>query len=104
MVAGGNAVRGFLVVRLVAITFASSLLFGGLAFSVQARPVSVKVQNACMSDYNRFCSSYKVGSTKLRQCMRSHGRRLSNRCLRALVDAGQISRKVLRRRRRASRR
>jgi len=104
MVADRNEVRGCLVVRLVAIAFVFILFLSGSRFTAQARSVSVKVQNACVSDYNRFCPSYKVGSTKLRQCMRSHGKRLSDRCLRALVDDGQISRRVLRRKRKASRR
>lgn len=61
-----------------------------------AKKVSDRVKVACSGDYDRFCGAYKVGSTKLRQCMRSNGKRLSRVCVEALVDAGEISRRVLR--------
>lgn len=61
-----------------------------------ARKVSDRVKVACSGDYDRFCGKYKVGSTKLRQCMRSNGKRLSRVCVEALVDAGEIPRRVLR--------
>ena len=55
-----------------------------------AGAVSDKVKNACQSDYYKFCPSHPVGSTTLRQCMRSVGKRLSARCIDALADAGEI--------------
>ena len=54
--------------------------------------VTDKVRNACSNDYYKFCPSFAVGSTSLRQCMRQVGRRLSPRCIDALVDSGEIKR------------
>jgi hypothetical protein len=70
-------------------------LGAGLTMSVgdAAAQHSQKVQNACRSDYNRFCPGYAIDSPALRQCMRSAGRALSKRCIDALEDAGEIPRK-----------
>ena len=65
-----------------------------------AGAVSARGENACRRDYSRFCSAYSLGSTKLKNCMRANGKRLSKRCMRALVDSGQVSRRKLRKRRR----
>lgn len=65
------------------------LTFG---FASSADAVSSKVRSACSGDYNRFCPSYPPDSSKARQCMRQAGKRLSKRCLDALVDAGEIKR------------
>lgn len=89
--AGTRAVRAW-----PALAFVLAIGFTAVVAPVDARAVSQRVKNACGSDYSRFCSAYKVGSAKLRQCMRSNRRRLSKRCLRALVDAGQISRRAAR--------
>lgn len=61
---------------------------------------SARVKSACSGDYGRFCPSYPVGSAKLRQCMRSHGKSLSRDCVDALVDDGEIKRSEVRSRRR----
>lgn len=57
-----------------------------------AGAVNQKVRNACADDYLRFCPSYEPDTAKARQCMRQAGRRLSQRCLEALSDAGEIPR------------
>jgi hypothetical protein len=56
-----------------------------------ASAVSMSVQNACMSDYFRYCSNHDVGTRGLRRCMRNNGKRLSRRCVDALAAAGEIS-------------
>lgn len=73
----------YLATGLVAIFFVTT----------QAAAYSSSVKRACKSDFYRFCPSYKVGSTKLRNCMRSAGGNLSRRCVDALANAGEISRK-----------
>lgn len=67
--------------------------FASLGFGALANAVSARVENACANDYSRFCPSYAVGSSQLRQCMRAAGRKLSPRCIDALQDSGEISRK-----------
>lgn len=56
-----------------------------------------KVENACRGDYNTHCPAYKVGSAALRQCITLAGKRgnLSKGCFDALVDAGMVPRKYL---------
>lgn len=56
-----------------------------------AHAVSNSVKQACKSDYIAYCSNHAVGSKGLRQCMRSASSKLSTRCVKALVDAGEVS-------------
>lgn len=70
---------------------ASILAIVVLAFSVNhAFAVSLAVKLACRDDYFAHCSMHAVGSPGLRQCMRNVGPRLSQRCIGALADAGEI--------------
>ncbi|MGH1418481.1 MAG: hypothetical protein ACRBCJ_06455 [Hyphomicrobiaceae bacterium] len=73
---------------------------GIVAVPVAAFAVTEKVERNCKRDYKRFCSKYSIGTTSLRKCMESNGRRLSRKCKRALVDAGQVPRRYLRKKRR----
>jgi hypothetical protein len=57
-----------------------------------AAAVNAKVRSACADDYTRFCPAYAPESAQARQCMRQVGRRLSQRCIDALEDAGELSR------------
>lgn len=82
--ARGWAVRGLLAAILVAGTVGS------------AGAVSERVKNACANDYYRFCPNYEIGSTKLRNCMRTQGKRLSKACIDALVDSGELPRRSVR--------
>ena len=68
-----------------------------MASAGSASAVSSKVRSACANDYSRFCPSYSPGTAKARQCMRQVGKRLSRRCVDALVRAGYIKRKRRRR-------
>lgn len=83
-----------LVVRLVIPIVTTIAVVGAAA---PAGAVSSKVENACRDDYFRHCSAYAVGSTSLRNCMQSKANQLSRSCINALVDAGYIDRRRLRR-------
>ena len=74
-----------------ALLIASGLMVSA-AGAGTAGAVTDRVKNSCYSDYTRFCPAYAVGSSALRQCMRSAGRKLSQKCINALVDAGEIKR------------
>jgi hypothetical protein len=50
-----------------------------------------RLKHACRAEYFAFCSAHAVGSASLRQCMRSAQNRLSVRCLKELVTAGEVS-------------
>lgn len=68
--------------------------------TVEAAAYSKKVENACRGDYHAHCPAYKVGSAALRSCIELAGKRgnLSKGCFDALVDAGMVPRKYLKKR------
>ena len=68
-----------------------------LIASLPVHAVSQRVKHACKSDYFRHCPAYAVGSPQLRTCMTKAGKRkqLSRRCMRALIDGGEVPRKYL---------
>jgi hypothetical protein len=75
---------GVVLVGLVALMTAD----GAVAYSA-------RVKSACKSDFYKFCPSYKdkLDSPQLRACMRAAGGNISSRCIDALADSGEISRK-----------
>src|SRR5262245_28527683 len=62
-----------------------------------ARAASERVKSACRSDYFQHCSAHAVGSASLRQCMRDVGIGLSNPCIMALVQEGEITKEDIQR-------
>jgi hypothetical protein len=78
---------------------AAVVLIGALAGSVsEASAVSIRTKLACRTDYRSYCSSYKMGSNELRQCMSANGPKLSKKCIDALVADGEISKAEVARR------
>jgi hypothetical protein len=61
----------------------------------EAMAFSKKVEDACAGDYQTYCSQYLPRSAKLRRCFESNRKSLSKWCVRALVDAGQVPAKYL---------
>ena len=79
--------------------FAGAVVVCAMAVPLSgAFAVSSAVRAACMSDYFAYCSMHEVGSSGVRQCMRSAGSRLSKRCVNALVAAGEVSKTEVARR------
>jgi hypothetical protein len=68
-----------------------------LALNTVADAYSRKVKNACSADYASLCSQYKQGSAQLRRCFESNRKVLSQECISALVDAGEVPARYLRR-------
>jgi hypothetical protein len=54
--------------------------------------VTERVKQDCRTDYQRYCNEYAVGSEALRACMSRSIKKVSNMCVSALVDAGEMSR------------
>ena len=75
------------------IVLALTIGFGALVAAGDATAYSARVKSACKTDFYKFCPSYKRDSPQLRECMRSAGGNISSRCINALADAGEISRK-----------
>ncbi len=83
-----------------ALAMAAAVAALSVVLPAEAAAYSKKVENACRSDYDRHCPGYKEGSPALRNCMTLAGKRgnLSRTCFNALVDAGLVPRKYLKRR------
>jgi hypothetical protein len=62
-----------------------------------ALATSEKVKKDCAGDYQNFCSQYAPDTTQLRSCFESNRKGLSKICIRALVDAGEVPAKYLKR-------
>lgn len=66
-----------------------------LALATASNAYSDKVRNACAGDYQNFCSQYHPDSAQLRRCFESNRKSLSQYCISALVDAGEVPKKYL---------
>lgn len=77
---------------------------GFAAFSsTTAGAVDIRVSLACATDYYAYCSQHPTEGPAVRQCMRANGLKLSNRCVSALIDAGEVSKAEVERRAAAAR-
>ena len=75
---------------------AAAVALTSFAVSVnEASATSLAVKMACASDYYAHCSQHDPDSPGVRKCMRAVGRSLSQRCLGALVAAGEVSKSVI---------
>jgi len=83
-------------------TIAAFLAATLIAFSTAAVAVTERVKQDCKPDYNRYCSTYAVGSEGLRACMSRSAKKLSRTCVSALVDAGEMSKAQAERLRKSS--
>lgn len=62
------------------------------AFSASAQPpYSKAVQQACGTDYRKYCGEYGLETAALRTCMDKAGKSLSSGCVQALVQSGEVS-------------
>lgn len=57
--------------------------------------VDKAIKKACTGDYESYCSQYSPGSTQVSRCFESNRKNLSKGCIRALVDAGEVPAKYL---------
>ncbi|MGH6734773.1 MAG: hypothetical protein ACRECX_01640 [Methyloceanibacter sp.] len=56
-----------------------------------AADYSAAVKGACKGDYKRFCGVYAVSDPGLRKCMDQAGQSLSLKCVKTLVDSGEVT-------------
>ena len=64
---------------------------------------SKAVQKACASDYQKHCGQYGIETEALRLCMDRSGHSLTKTCVNALIDAGEVSKDEVERRKRVGR-
>jgi hypothetical protein len=90
--------------RVIARTFIRSALSLGIliAFMSEAGAGNARVNAACANDYFAYCSQHDPDGPGVRRCMRAAGRKLSMDCVNALIEAGEVSKKEVARRARAS--
>lgn len=60
-----------------------------------ASAYSDKVKKACAGDYQNYCNQYLPDSAQLRRCFESNRKGLTQICISALVDAGEVPAKYL---------
>ncbi|CAA2142130.1 hypothetical protein [Hyphomicrobium sp. ghe19] len=70
---------------------AGTALFAGVA----AAAYTAKVRQACAGDYQNFCAQYSPESVELRRCIESNRKGLTHNCVTALIDAGEVPAKYL---------
>ena len=62
-----------------------------VSLTAAAGAVTERQKRDCKADYNRYCKKYEVGSEGLRACMSRSIKRVSNKCIAALVAGGDMS-------------
>ena len=87
---------GHLFIAVVVLTFS-------VGSAMAQRTYSKAVQKACANDYHRHCHQYGIETEALRLCMDKAGQALSKTCVNALVDAGEVSKAEVERRKRTGR-
>jgi hypothetical protein len=84
--------------------FLAAVLAGlGTAGGAQADSYSKAVQKSCAADYHKYCGEYGLESAALRVCMDKAGRSLSQACVKALIQSGEVSQAEVDRRKAADR-
>jgi hypothetical protein len=83
-------------------TLATILGFAS-ATVADAKPITEAEKKHCASAYHQYCGEYGLESAALRNCMSRIGRSLSNACIDALIEAGEISRAEVERRKKSGR-
>lgn len=78
-----------------AILISIALIPFAIVTSSTGNAVSPSVKSACKNDYFAHCSAHAVGTPGLRKCMRTIGKRLSSRCVKALIKSGEVSKAEL---------
>jgi hypothetical protein len=62
-----------------------------MLLSASADAVTDRQKRDCKADYNRYCKKYELGTEGLRACMSRSIRKVSNRCISALVAGGDMT-------------
>jgi hypothetical protein len=66
-----------------------------------AKPITEAERKHCESAYHKYCGEYGLESNALRNCMSRNGRALPHNCVEALIDAGEVSRSEVERRKKS---
>jgi hypothetical protein len=83
------------------VILATILGFIFLAAVADAKPITEAEKKHCAAAYHKYCGEYGLESAALRNCMSRIGRSLSNACIDALIEAGEVSRTEVERRKKS---
>ena len=78
----------------------ASLVFWCATTHASAAQITEMERQQCQANYHQFCGEYGLDSPALRTCMNKHGHSLSHGCVEALIDAGEVTRAEVERRKR----
>lgn len=78
--------KSTLVIAALTVTLSTTAFAGSTA-----QPVTDEEKQYCAHDYRQYCGQDGLGSNLLRDCMRRHGKELSDQCIKALEDAGEVT-------------
>lgn len=82
---------GLLVVGVIACSLTSTS-------NAETRKITEAEKKFCAEAYHKYCGEYGLESAALRNCMDRNGRALPHNCVEALIDAGEVSRSEVERR------
>lgn len=88
--------------KFVIVAIVSFLAGAALVSTANASAYSEAVRKYCRNDYKKYCGEYGLETNALRNCMDRHGDKLSDACVRALVQSGEVSQSEVNRRRKKS--
>lgn len=85
------------------LALANMVLWVVFAFEAAAEQsrYSKALQKACAADYKKYCGEYGIETAALRTCMDKNGHSLTKTCVRALIDAGEVSQAEVNRRKKS---
>lgn len=70
---------------------AALFAFALLSLPAMAGNITERERRDCQADYHKYCSEYGLGTEALRACMSRNIKKISNVCVAALVDAGDMT-------------
>ena len=71
------------------------------ASNAEPRKITEDEKRFCADAYHKFCGEYGLDTAALRNCMDRNGRALPHNCVDALIDAGEVSRGEVERRKKS---
>jgi hypothetical protein len=92
-----------MIIRVLLPIILATILGFASAIAADAKPITEAEKKHCASAYHKYCGEYGLESAALRNCMSRVGRSLSNACIDALIEAGEVSRAEVERRKKSGR-
>lgn len=69
--------------------------------NAESRKITEAEKKFCAEAYHKYCGEYGLETAALRNCMDRNGRALPHNCIEALIDAGEVSRSEVERRKKS---